>query len=387
MKKKIIFLNIILLAIIGVSLVFAQGVGHGGGTVPILIIELTEEGVSYNITPSRLKFEFNGAPYAIQLREVEQDHAIFLVMILNESDPNNILAYTIDESIILVPSETREVDVNHDDKNDLFIQLKAITYIPPNNIRGANFFIKKMVMPLVITEKSKDLSDYPGFLLNGKFDLTTVVGDKSSSINVLAQTYILPSFLSMAKAVKNKLASEVTDLNQNIISIGNPCINEISAKIMNDPEPCDKDFQSGKGYIRLYKNNDFFHLIVAGYTDLGTKKAAEILANYRSYPLKGNEYVIEFSDDNGDRLTEEKKETLKTQVTEQEQPKKIEAEIEPETETKADIQVETKAEQKIAEEPKTEEKVEPKKEEQKETEKSGNIINKFVSWLLSLFKK
>ncbi|MDP3765537.1 MAG: hypothetical protein Q8R04_03420, partial [Nanoarchaeota archaeon] len=188
------------------------------------------------------------------------------------------------------------------------------------------------------TEIKNDLSDYPYFLINdGKWDLTTVVGDKSSAINVIAQTYILSSFLG-ARGVKNKLASEITDLNQNIISIGNPCVNDITAKIMNNPEPCDKDFERGKAHIRLYKNNGFFHLVVAGYTDLGTKKAAEILANYLNDRPQG---VTEFSGDTGDRLIEEKKEEApKTEATEQEQSKKIETEIKTETEPKTDIQAE-----------------------------------------------
>ena len=152
---------------------------------------------------------------------------------------------------------------------------------------------------------------------------------------------------------------------------------------MNNPEPCDKNFQRGKAYIKLYKYGNFFHLIVAGYTDLGTKKAAEILANYRDYKFQGNEYVTDFSGDTGERLAEEKKEVPKTEATEQE-PKKIETEIE--TTSKTDMQAESKIEQKVMENKKTEEK-ELKVEEQKQTEKSGNIINKIISWFLSLFKK
>lgn len=386
MKMKEIILNTIFLIVIGTPLVFAQGVGHGGGTVPIITIGLTEQGVNYNITPSRLKFEFNGAPYAIQLREVEKEYAKFLVMALNASEPDNILAYVIDDTFILVPSEIRNIDINQDGTQDIFIQLNNITY-NLNNVRGANFFIKRINIPSAIIpeEKFYDLSGYPSFFTKDGNELVFVVGDKSSSINVVAQTYILTSLSGVIK--KNKLASEITDLNQNIISIGNPCVNEISAKIMNNPEPCDKDFQRGKAHIRLYKNNDFYHLVVAGYTDLGAKKAAEVLADYQNYKFQGNEYVFEFSDDTGDRLTEEKKEAPKIQTAEQEQPKKIEAEIKIETKPKTDIQIETKVEQKVIEEQKVEEKVEPKTEEQSQTEKSGNTVTKFISWFLSLFKK
>lgn len=315
------------------SLVSAQGVGHGGGVVPILIMDLTESGVTYNITPTRLKFEFEGAPYAIQLREIEQEYAKFLVMVLNASDPDNILAYTIDDSFILVPSETREIDIDHDGKNDLFIQLKGITYIPPNNIRGANFFIKKITIPSVIIpeEKANDLPNYPNFLIkDGKLEVTTVVGDKSSSSNVLAQTYIVSSLSSLGREVniENKLASEIEDLNQNIISIGNACVNKISAEIMNNPEPCDKDFPKGKGYIKLYKYNDFLHLIVAGYTDVGTKKMAEILSNYENYNLKGNVFEIEVEEI-------ESKDSMQIEEEQEEKTKKI---VEKSKETLEEVQ-------------------------------------------------
>jgi len=228
-------------------------------------------------------------------------------------------------------------------------------------------------------KSNNDLSAYPSFFTKDGYDLYSVVGDKSSSLNVVAQTQILTSLSGVR--IKNRLASEITDLNQNIISIGNPCVNEISAKIMNNPQPCDKDFQRGKGYIKLYKNNDFFHLIVAGYTDLGTKKTAEILVNYLDYNFDGNEYVFEFSGDTGGRLIEEKKEEApKTEATEQES--EIETEIKAETKPKADINAEPKIEQKVTEN-KTKE---PNTKEQNQTESSGNIVSKFISWFLSLFK-
>lgn len=373
--RKII-LNTILLIIIGITLVFAQGVGHGGGTVPIITIDLMEQGVNYNITPSRLKFEFDGAPYAIQLREVEQEYAKFLVMTLNASEPDNILAYVIDDTFILVPGETRNIDINHDGAQDIFVQLNNITY-NLNNIRGATFFIKRMNIPSAIVpeEKLYDLSNYPSFLTKDGHYLYSVVGDKSSSVNVVAQTYILSSLSGVI--IKNRLASEITDLNQNIISIGNPCVNEISAKIMGNPKPCDKDFQRGKGYIKLYRNGDFFHLVVAGYTDLGTKKAAEILANYQNYQFQGNEYEFGFT---GDQVPVKEEETKKENVTKpeiigKEETQKIESKESQTTEIK------DKDEQKILKEI-----VKVNETKQNQTEKSDNIINKFISWFLSLFK-
>jgi len=230
---------------------------------------------------------------------------------------------------------------------------------------------------------NSDLSNYPDFLTEDGRDLILVVGDKSSSVNVVAQTSILSSLSSLGKSrsIKNKLASEITDLNQNIISFGNPCINEISAKIMGNPQPCDKDFQRGKGYIKLYKNNEFFYLIIAGYTDLGTRKAAEVLSNYKNYQFQGNEYSFQFSgDEEANVKTEEKKEN----ITKIEVPKSADKPKE-----NFDIKNKNEMNQKIV----ANENIKnittgttDSKQPQQPTEKTDNIVKKFISWFLYLFK-
>ena len=226
-----------------------------------------------------------------------------------------------------------------------------------------------------ITSRGKDLSDYPNFLIkDGNLDVTTVVGDKSSSSNVLAQTNIVLSLGNLGTDVKieNKLASEIEDLNQNIISIGNACVNKISAEIMNNPEPCDKDFPKGKGYIKLYKYNDFLHLIVAGHTEVGTKKMAEILANYENYNLKGDIFEIEVeeieSKDSMGQIEEEQEEKTKKIV---EKSKETLEEVQ-EMGEKEPIEKET-AEQ-------TEEK------EPVSASKETSFIKRIFLWIASLFR-
>ncbi|MBS3102154.1 hypothetical protein J4458_01760 [Candidatus Woesearchaeota archaeon] len=226
-----------------------------------------------------------------------------------------------------------------------------------------------------ISSGSGDLSNYPNFLIkNNKLEVTIVVGNKAPSSNVLAQTNIGLSLASLETSVniKNKLSSEIIeDLNQNIISVGNPCINEISAKIMGNPEPCGKDFQKGKGHIKLFENNGFFHLVVAGYSDLGTKKAADILANYKNYDIKGNEYTIEFAEEEDIQaeVTTEHKETAE----EGEKSEKIEEAIE----SKEIIE----EEQKIIEK---ETKIKGE-EAQPILKEEDNLIKAIIKWFKSLF--
>lgn len=144
-----------------------------------------------------------------------------------------------------------------------------------------------------------DLSDYPDlFMQEGKINITAVVGDKSTSPNVIALTSIYFSLKPRNDiAIQTKLASEIADLKQNIISLGNPCINKITASIMSNPQPCDKDFPKGKAFIKLMDNGAYHYIIVAGYSDAGTRKAADVLANYMDYILKGSEFVIDIDND------------------------------------------------------------------------------------------
>lgn len=156
MNTKITFLSIMLLIIMPVALVSAQGTGEGGGSVRIDTIDLTEQGVSYNITARRLKFEFDGAPYAIQLRRVKQEYAWFLVMTLDADKPDDITAYVIDDSFNLSIGDTKEIDVNQDGVKDIFIQLNNITGIGEyGSAKYANFSVKK-ITPLLEEEDKEE---------------------------------------------------------------------------------------------------------------------------------------------------------------------------------------------------------------------------------------
>lgn len=144
-----------------------------------------------------------------------------------------------------------------------------------------------------------DLSEYPNLFRQGeKINVTIVVGDKSAAPNVISLTSIYASLKTRNDVViQNKITLEIADIKQNIISVGNPCINKITALIMSNPQPCDKDFPKGKAFIKLIDNWEYRYIIVAGYSDAGTRKAADVLANYMDYSLKGNEFVIDVEND------------------------------------------------------------------------------------------
>ncbi len=125
--------------------------GQSGAAVPVITIELTEQGNDYNITPRRLKFEFDGKLYAIQVRRVKQEYVNFLVMTLDMNKPNDITAYTLDESFSLISGEKKEIDIDKDGVMDIAIELKNIDSPFSINgdrirrgIRQADIFIRRI---------------------------------------------------------------------------------------------------------------------------------------------------------------------------------------------------------------------------------------------------
>ena len=149
-----------------------------------------------------------------------------------------------------------------------------------------------------------DLSNYPNmFISDNKFNGVLVVGDKAPTEDVLSAVDIATSIQYEGKETTTgiakievgtaKLASEITDpLKLNIISVGNPCTNAISAQLMGNPAYCTKGFTKNEGLIKLYNYNGYAQILVAGYSKVDTRKAARVLANWDDYNLRGNEKCV-----------------------------------------------------------------------------------------------
>ena len=143
---------------------------------------------------------------------------------------------------------------------------------------------------------------------DNKLDVVIVVGDKASSSHVIAQTQLMLSlsdylFRRTSAIAKGNalLASEVNDIEHlNVISLGNACINPISARILGNPEPCN-NLKLGEATIEVYKSrNNKAHIVLNAYSDEGVKKAAEVLSRYHNYNLKGNRFVLEVDEKESD---------------------------------------------------------------------------------------
>jgi len=233
-----------------------------------------------------------------------------------------------------------------------------------------------------------ELSYYPQFFVkNNNLDVVIVVGDKAPSSHVIAQTQVALSLSSYSirhtgKAAERltMLASEIDDIdNFDIISVGNACDNEVSAEILENPEPCN-NLERGEATIEIYKSKrNKAHIVLNAYSDEGVKKAAEVLSRYLSYNLKGNKFIIDV-----DELEVEIEETQETeQGNEEDERQKIIEELN----EKISSQEKKIEEKEILEEETIENegiKIEAKEPQQTTTE--GNLIKKIAAWFFSLFK-
>jgi hypothetical protein len=94
-----------------------------------------------------------------------------------------------------------------------------------------------------------------------------------------------------------KIASEVKgkEKTQNIISVGGPCTNPVSAMLMGLEYPScgsNSTINEGTGIIRSYLNEGNIGIVVAGYDSKGTRAAARALARYKDFALDGDSLEV-----------------------------------------------------------------------------------------------
>lgn len=245
--------------------------------------------------------------------------------------------------------------------------------------------MKKLLLPLLFLSllslaSAYDLSDFPEpFLNEDEINTIIVVGDKAPSSHVLAQTQLalwMDQHSEDSALGISKLASEVDSLEQNIISIGNPCDNEVTARISGDPSPCDDSYPIGKAYLRVYTHNGYTHIVAAGLSERGTTRATQLLKGYRNYELGGDVHTLII--DNDELIFPVEDKTVEEEPKPEEQEIKVEEKEEPELpllEEKDDPVLKEEDLERVSSPP---ERVLVEKEEQ-------GIINRIFTWLFSFF--
>jgi len=137
---------------------------------------------------------------------------------------------------------------------------------------------------------SYDLSEIEkAFVKDGKITAYVVVADKGSPSDVLAQLNIV-EYLSKNSEDSGmgiaKLASDVDNIyEKNIITIGNPCVNNVTSQIMDYKGGC--IFETG--LVKFYSKDGKTQLVIYGVSDSSTRAAA---ASITRREFEGEEKII-----------------------------------------------------------------------------------------------
>ncbi len=96
-----------------------------------------------------------------------------------------------------------------------------------------------------------------------------------------------------------KLPDEVTDVAaQNIITVGGPCANSVTAEVMytkqgkSVPDNCAEGFKEGEAMIAVYDVDSKVAMVVAGYTGADTRRAGRVIAS-RAGELSGKQVAVQ----------------------------------------------------------------------------------------------
>ena len=150
-----------------------------------------------------------------------------------------------------------------------------------------SIFLAAFVM--LASSASADLGDFPdNFMTGSAFDGFIVVGTEGSAADVASQVLIGEGIYREAGQDIIRLDSEI-GLDHNLVLIGNPCVNLLTAKILGSPKPCDRNFPAGKAKISYREQEGFRYIIVAGRDSPGTRKAVEYLMKGKA---QGEEVVL-----------------------------------------------------------------------------------------------
>ena len=164
----------------------------------------------------------------------------------------------------------------------------ADNFITPDGETEVKYGWTSMGAFITFSEPSSDpdeiLMEYPSeqrlplvYVTSGATTSSTVSGDLTS-VKVVDAT---------------KLDSEVASVSaQNLITVGGPCVNTVSAELLGNPADCTEGFTPGVARVKLFEEGTSVAMLVAGYSGEDTRLAGKVVAN-RWTELSGSEVEIE----------------------------------------------------------------------------------------------
>jgi len=120
----------------------------------------------------------------------------------------------------------------------------------------------------------------------------TIIGDPGNCT--------IKEILNPIPSSVNKFDTEISDPTAyNLVSVGSPCNNLITAQLMGYPEVCYSTVDEGRAILKLFINNDKYQMVVYGRTDEDTKKASQVLQNWEDYEISGMDMEVITASESG----------------------------------------------------------------------------------------
>ncbi len=145
-------------------------------------------------------------------------------------------------------------------------------------------------------DKKSVLIDHPHDTVHAEIFVAPVAVESEEDVGLYTTDIQL---ISVDQVKLDKEVTSVTD--KNIVSIGGPCANSVTAALMGNPESCETSLgvEVGQALVKLYENGEYVSLVVAGQTAQDTRDAGEVLYNWKTNKnlLKGMEVVLNFVED------------------------------------------------------------------------------------------
>ena len=211
----------------------------------------------------------------------------------------------VEEFDLLIHVDSDEkIQESNESNNMLKVTIPVVGYIDDTPSELPIF--PGMVTPTV------GLEDYPGFFVgnnvSGKYQFNGYVvipGHPGFTKNILKKYEAMANEIIDSMKYDGTQVTHMSSLKkdyniyspyaQNMIVLGSPCVNSVSAELYGNPSDCDKHICPGQARIDLFQSkNGNRALVIGGYGEDITSLAAKILAFKNSDPdFKGKSLIVE----------------------------------------------------------------------------------------------
>jgi len=233
---------------------------------------------------SESKYQIAGLEYNISLQEVTTDENITKIKISINGEEGD-----------LINNEPTSIGGLHLTTLEIYNQGEY-----EGSIKGADICFQKDIInnipqdEIMINEdyECDEFQNFPEeFHENGIFNGYMIIGENASASDNLAAIDISANMkyvnqdnelVQVQFIDATKLDSEIAEIyTQNLISIGSPCVNSVTAELLGNPTNCSQGFYPGEAKIisLQHKETGNIALIVAGYSGSDTRLAGKVIAH------------------------------------------------------------------------------------------------------------